>query len=307
MNLYNAAQFTNGFHKGQKTYTEKFNDRERAIFDGMPYILDSYHYIKRQRFVDEIRAAERQVFLDSGAFSSFASNIEVDIDAYCEYISANTDIIKQEDGIVMASVLDAIGDAHGTYENQLYMERKGTTPLPCFHFGEDVRYLEWYVENYQYLTLGGMVPISNKQNIIWLDEIWNKYLTDGAGRPKLKVHAFGVTSLELMRRYPWHSVDSSSAVQYSIYGHVFTTEHGPVTLSEKSPARHTAGKHVENYTTLEREYMLKYFADRDFDYERLQTTYEARVAASCYAYIKLGEILDKQPTPMDYRCKQTLF
>jgi hypothetical protein len=51
--------------------------------------------------------------------------------------SQNRDIIRHDDGVCMASVLDGIGDAQLTYSNQIYMEQHGACPLPCFHFGED--------------------------------------------------------------------------------------------------------------------------------------------------------------------------
>ena len=65
----------------------------------------------------------------------------------------------------MASVLDGIGDPLQTYRNQLEMEARGIRPLPCFHAGEDEKYLEYYIQNYEYITLGGMVGSSAMQLI----------------------------------------------------------------------------------------------------------------------------------------------
>jgi hypothetical protein len=39
------------------------------------------------------------------------------------------------------------------------------------------------------------------------DEVWHYILSNN---PSLKVHGFGLTNIELMERYPWYSVDSSS-------------------------------------------------------------------------------------------------
>src|SRR5690606_10804597 len=122
--------------------------------------------------VDKMRTDGVKVFLDSGAFSAYTQGVTIDIGQYCEYIQRNADIIE------FASVLDAIGDHVGTYHNQMEMERRGVRPLPCFHYGEPTEVLDYYVENYEYITIGGMVPISTPQLRIWLDRLWDEHLTN---------------------------------------------------------------------------------------------------------------------------------
>ena len=243
MNLYLAAVYTNGFRKGQSTYP-KLNEREANIVDTIPNILESYHYVHRQKAVDEMRADGAQVFLDYGAFSAWNMGATISLPGYCRYIQENEDIIRKDDGVIMASVLDGIGDPLQTYRNQLEMEARGVRPLPCFHFGEDERYLEFYLANYPYITLGGMVGKTVEQLITWLDRIWERYIIDGSGRPKTKLHAFGITSVRVMERYPWYSVDSSSWIQFGAYGSMFTPDGVPYRVSEKAGTNHDMGKHV---------------------------------------------------------------
>lgn len=66
-----------------------------------------------------------------------------------------------------------------------------------------------------------MVPISTKKLIPWLDHIWSNYLTDKSGSPIAKIHGFGMTTLSLLKRYPWHSVDSIRPVICGGLGKVF--------------------------------------------------------------------------------------
>lgn len=287
MNLFLAAVYTNQYRRGQKQYPH-FNEREAAIVDNIPHILESYHYVGRQRFVDEMRASGGKVFLDSGAFSANSLGVDIDINEYCNYIIRNRDIIRVEDGVVMASVLDGIGDPLKTWRNQLYMEQKGAMPLPCFHFGEDERYLEWYVQRYPYITIGGMVRTSAEDVMQWLDRIWNRYLVDGSGRPRLKVHAFGVTTISLMERYPWWSVDSSSWIQAASFGSVYTVEHGPVCVSAQSPSRHDAGRHMSNLPEIVKEHIEGQFVEEGFCYDRLSTVYQSRAAFNMLGYMKLN-------------------
>lgn len=292
MNLYLAAVFTNQYMRGQKQYPH-FNDRECHVVNNLPHVLESYHYVGKQRFVDEMRENGKRVFLDSGAFSAKSLGVDIDIDAYCDYIRRNWDVIAVEDGVLMASVLDGIGDPLKTWQNQLYMEAKGAPPLPCFHFGEDERYLEWYVQRYPYITIGGMVRTSAEDVMQWLDRIWDRYLLDGSGHPRLKVHAFGVTTISLMERYPWHSVDSSSWIQAASFGSIYTVEHGPIAISSKSPSRHDWGRHLTTLSALERAQVEAELVAEGFSHERLAAVYQSRAAFNMLGYVKLNDVLNQ--------------
>jgi hypothetical protein len=283
MHIYMAAVYTNSYKPGQNRYV-KLTDHEKRLVENIPHILESWHYVGKQKFVDEMRADNARVFLDSGAFSAFTLGVDLKVSDYCDYIQRNRDILRVEDGVVMASVLDGIGDPLQTWRNQYEMELRGVKPLPCFHAGEDERYLEHYVANYPYITLGGMVGSSTKQLCIWLDRMWDRYLTDGAGRPKIKVHGFGITAIPIMERYPWYSCDSSSWIQSAAFGSIVTPQYGPLNVSEKSPSRHDAGQHISTLSAIEQDCVLRMLEEQGFTYERLATIYESRAAYNLWAY-----------------------
>jgi hypothetical protein len=125
-------------------------------------------------------------FLDSGAFSAWSKGIKINIQDYIKFIKDNKDYID------IYAILDDIKDPKITLQNQKIMEESGLNPLPCYHYGEDIKYLKYYIENYDYIAIGGMVPISNKDLIIWLDNIFSKYICDFNGYPKIKIHGFGL-------------------------------------------------------------------------------------------------------------------
>lgn len=185
-------------------YTEHFN--------GLP-MLESYFAIITAN--EEDKMASYEIFLDSGAYSAFSRGISINIDDYISFIK------KYEDKLTVYANLDVIGDPEATYENQKYMESKGLMPLPCFHYGESIKWLKRYLEDgHDYLALGGMVPISTKDLMHWLDGVWSDHLTDKKGMPIVKVHGFGMTSHKLLIRYPWYSVDSTSWLMGSRNGSV---------------------------------------------------------------------------------------
>jgi hypothetical protein len=227
------------------------------------------------------------VFLDSGAFSAFSLGVSVDLPAYCKYIQENVDIIRHEDGICMASVLDGIGDPLQTYRNQLEMEERGVRPLPCFHYGEDERYLEYYIANYEYITLGGLVPISKPQQKMWLDRIWNDYLVDSKGHARIKVHGFGLTTSEIMLRYPWHSVDSSSWVQIGAHGNIFM-DGKTYAVSSESPNMKVANQHIDTLPPLLQAELERKIIERGHDPVRLRENTYARWSYNAEEYARLG-------------------
>lgn len=305
LQIYMAAMYTNGYRTGSRY--ERLSEFERKVVWGVPHLLESYHYIHRQRFVDQIANDEVAVFLDSGAFSAWTMGVEINLPDYCDYIQRNDHIVRKEDGVLMASVLDGIGDPLKTWQNQKHMEHLGVKPLPCFHFGEDERYLDYYLENYEYITIGGMVGKSAKTLATWLDRIWDKHMISGSGKPKIKVHGFGLTSLPLMKDYPWYSVDSSSWVQSAAFGSILTPTHGVLCVSDKSPARHDAGRHVTTLTAIEQDYVYKMLEEQGFTFERLSTIYEARAAYNLWSFGVINATINAAKSKTYAAAKQELF
>lgn len=312
MHIYMAALYTNSYRPGMNRYV-KLNDRERHIVENVPHVLESWHYVGKQSYVDHMRNDGAQVFLDSGAFSAYTLGVSLSVEEYCDYIKRNIDIIRVEDGNVMASVLDGIGDPLQTYRNQLEMEARGVRPLPCFHAGEDERYLEHYVANYDYITLGGMVGSSTQQLMIWLDRMWDRYLVDGAGRPRCKVHGFGITAVPIMEAYPWYSCDSSSWIQSAAFGSIILPGVSqqnpalPISVSEKSPSRHDPEQHISTLNPVYQDHVFKFLEDNGFTYERLSTIYESRAAWNLWAFGVVNTLMNASSSERFKARVQELF
>jgi len=219
------------------------------------------------------------LFLDSGAFSAHTKGVKIDINEYIEYIKENKKYIG-----VYAN-LDVIGDEAGTLKNQEIMEKAGLNPLPCFHTGGDWKYLDHYIENYDYMALGGLVGFKNPTG--FLDIAFGKICDNPEGMPKVKVHGFGVTSLKIMMKYPWYSVDSTSWVMTSRMGsvyvpifrngeYIYDENSWKVCVSEKSPNVKDAGKHITTFAPQAREVICNYFKLKGFTLEELASDYMKR-------------------------------
>ena len=265
-------------------------------------LLESF--FKKNTGLDRMieKHSDLSLFLDSGAYSAFTQNIDIHIDEYIEYIKTNREFIS------IFAVLDSIGDPEKTLKNQLYMELKGLLPLPCFHYGEDHRYLQYYVEKYKYIALGGMVKKPKNQLRYWLDEIWGKYLVNTDGTAKVKIHGFGMTSVSFMKRYPWYSVDSTSWVLTGRFGTVFCNvgDYNKIIISNKGDmagASHYCqlGKHSQ-------ERVQNYFANLGEGYtiEELADDYKKRDEVNILYFLDLEKQLTDNP-PRFIQTQTTLF
>jgi len=207
------------------------------------------------------------LFLDSGAFSAKTQGVEINLEDYIAFIKEHEDVIE-----VYAN-LDVIGDAKATYKNQRIMEHAGLNPMPVFHYGADIKWLEKYLETHDYIALGGMVKTPNL--VPWLDNIWHNYLTDEDGLPKVKVHGFGLTSLSLMLRYPWYSVDSTSWVVTGRMGSIYVpfwrdgkwiydSSSWKISVSNKSPDLKDKGSHYQTLSPIQKKQIDQYLQEKGY-------------------------------------------
>jgi hypothetical protein len=115
MKLYLAAVYHNSFEIGGAFFS-RLDEREKQSRLAVRHTLESFHYVSEQKKVDVMRRDGCKIFLDSGAFSAYTQGVQINLDAYCDYIHRNADIIE------VASVLDGIGDPLKTFQNQDSME-----------------------------------------------------------------------------------------------------------------------------------------------------------------------------------------
>jgi hypothetical protein len=204
------------------------------------------------------------LFLDSGAYGAASKNFVINIQEYISFIKENLD------KIAIYANLDVIGDAEATLINQKIMEEAGLSPIPCYHYGEDIKYLEYYL-SYPYIALGGVAGrmMTPQELMNWLDILFRGHICDKQGYPKMKVHGFGITSHQIMFRYPWYSVDSTAWLQYSAFGSIlvpqFRNENYDYSLppwrvfvSVESPHQRESGKHFETFPLQEQKFISDY-------------------------------------------------
>jgi hypothetical protein len=223
------------------------------------------------------------LFIDSGAFSAWSQKLTIDVQDYIAFIKENLDIID-----VYAN-LDVIKDAQGTWKNQRIMENAGLHPLPVYHVEDDIKYLHKCIDNYAYFCLGGMAKgYSTAERTGFLDRCFKIICDTPDHFPKCKVHGFGMTSLPLMLRYPWYSIDSTSWIMTGRMGSIFIprfkdgkwiydentwkivvssrSPHSPRERVQEQEIHRDAekGKHIDTFSPEIRKIFLNYIQEKGY-------------------------------------------
>ena len=236
-------------------------------------ILLSYHYYKNYDLDEVLRdkfdEPFPQIFIDSGAYSAFSVGAEIDLREYADFLKRN------RHRITTYANLDSIGDAARTLENQKRLEDMGLRPLPVFHTGESWSYLEHYIENYNYIALGGMVPYlkDHKRLMPWLIRAFKM------AQDRSVFHGFGCTNFNITRSLPWYSIDSSSWLSGARFGNIplFDLKAGKfisVTLRNY--------REIYRYANLIREHSY----EPDVFAEASKNTHAANYTISALAYMR---------------------
>jgi len=179
----------------------------------LPRMLVSYWYWKetpmREKMAQAFGDTVPEMFADSGAFQALSIGARITVDEYADWVEKYADLIQ------VYSVLDVIKDAETTRLNQLKMEERGLRPLPAFHVLEDFSWLEKYLEDHTYVALGVAGMQGRRKAVMrWLAQCFKM------AQGRAVFHGFGLTGWEVMKSFPWYSVDSSSWTQCARWGQI---------------------------------------------------------------------------------------
>ena len=233
------------------------------------------------------------LFLDSGAFSAWTRNTEVSIHDYIAFIKQHQqyiDIYANLDVIAFGKHKQPDKDtAEATLKNQRIMEKAGLNPIPAFHYGEPMEYLQYYVEKYPYIALG-IAGNTTTKLLPWMEECFSQYICDKDGMPKVKVHGFAVTSLKLMLRFPWFSVDSTSWIVTGRNGKIFVPHYRngvwlydensmKIGVSNRSPSKMQKNQHIDTLQPQQKEIILNYIHTKGYvlgksEFKQVDDTYK---------------------------------
>jgi hypothetical protein len=243
--------------------------------------------------------------LDSGAFSAWVRGSKLDLDdyiAYClknrEYcdIIVNMDVIPGEFGRV-PSADEVEASAQKSWDNLIYMEQFGLKPMPVFHQGERFYWLEKLIAHG--CTYIGISPANDRttaQKRLWLDDVFSA-IVDDEGRATIQTHGFGVTSIDLLFRYPWHSADSTSWSLSAAYGNIYVPRRDELTgvwlpmrgfVVAMTPSKDSVSKSFESLSKMERQVVIDFLAEHGETVETARHSYYVRARINADFFLTMA-------------------
>ena len=104
------------------------------------------------------------------------------------------------------------------------MKKLEIDTIPVWRVGTDEIWLEKYLKETDYIAIGAIANLNTQERIRTLSRVFRLYLTSFSGAATHKVHGLGLTALELVRKFPWYSVDSFTPVISAAMGGILAPE-----------------------------------------------------------------------------------
>lgn len=254
-----------------------------------------------------------RLLLDSGAYSAWVQKSPIDIKEYIAFIKRNEKWIWNYVSLdVIPGSFDAprtpkhVADAaKQSYRNHQIMKDAGLRPIPVHHGGESMKDLEQMLKDgEEYIGVSPFKDWTYGRQARWLDDVFN-FITDKNGYPFVKVHGFGVTQNELIRRYPWYSIDSTTFRMTPAYGQIliplerkgrpdFTVK--PQTINVTGETNTNDGANTRSFDglgDLYKDYISKYlndFAHCKIGHVRYDNEYRSRAMMAYFQQIEKASV-----------------
>lgn len=232
-------------------------------------------------------AIGNKLFIDSGAFTAHTIGTQLNVDEYIQYINSidsHIHCFAQVDHIpgvfrqpkTKQQLLEA---PKLSWDNYLYMKDRVVSKhklLPIFHQGEDFKWLHNMLEftdtdgHIQYIGISPANDVSIVQKEAFIRKCFD--VISNSSNPNVKTHAFGMTSLSLLERYPFYSADSTSWKLSAAMGCIYT-DYGNIYVSER-------GKFDKNYILNQPKQaqvnLFQYISDCGYTFDEVSTSDIAR-------------------------------
>lgn len=151
--------------------------------------------------------------LDSGAYSALKQGKQIALSDYVSWLRenpeydhcVNLDIIPGAPNSP-PSIVEVEESAKASYRNLQAMKDAGLHPIPVFHAGESVRWLERLIRDVeQYIGLSSDQRRSSIERELWLDRI-----KEVIANEPIKTHGFGLGVAEVLHAFPFTTADSTT-------------------------------------------------------------------------------------------------
>ncbi|HEU5488700.1 MAG TPA: hypothetical protein VFV16_07750, partial [Candidatus Nitrosotalea sp.] len=301
LNLDNIEAFRPK-HPLIKPFSNKSHNAERAVAINRRLEEDEESTVKI------IVPKKQKIMLDSGAFSAWTKGLQIDLKEYCDFIFKFNEYL---DTYINLDVIPGIpnkkrtreeveSSAELSYKNLIEMKKLGLSPIPVYHWGEDMSWLERLLnDGEKYIAIG--VPGVNRETLVsWLDRVFT-VLTRISGEVKVKVHGLGVFKPFLMERYPWYSVDATSWIMQAASGRILIPpringkaryDKPPIQVYISGQGSSLGALDIQSLGPILKDAVFKFLDEVGVDYVSAVAHHHPRMKVCAYYFKQLGEKLD---------------
>lgn len=214
-----------------------FNRAEGYVNTGHKNYLTTFEHFSRTKNEEiSIRQVKQcyeaypncNVILDSGAFSRMNGVVDFTLEDYINFLHRSKDYfyryitldyplkpnVSQEE--IEFSFVE-------TQKNLEILEKEGLTPIPVYQrMWKRLDRLESYLEKYDYICIAGAGGFFSTKDVQEEIEIYFNDVFELNSKYNKKLHGLAQTKLEVLKRFPFYSVDSTSWKMTSAMGNVIT-------------------------------------------------------------------------------------
>lgn len=247
-------------------------------------------------------------FIDSGAFSAHTKGVQPDVDDYIQYLNDRDEFVS------IAAQLDTIPGEFGkpktkeqlleapekSWENYLYMVERLKSPnklLPIYHQGEDFKHLHRMLNHEPKIEYIGISPANDmptSSKAIWIEECFK--IIAASKNPNVKTHAFGMTALHLLERFPFTSADSTSWIMTGANGGIMS-KFGVLKISKNGIKDKN---HVLHMPEEFRKKLADYVGAHGFNLDELSEDYKERIKWNILYLEEWARNYQYKPRPLSH-------
>jgi len=244
-------------------------------------------FVQGDKITAQARASADYSYIHTKEFKSFLDN-------YIEYLHKYKHLYE------FYVTLDIINNPEESWRITEYIESCGLNPMPVFHNGEHIKWLERMVEKYDYIGISGLGQDLVKANFKEYGDSCFKVICDQQGVPKCKVHGFAVGAPEIIGMYPWYSTDQSTWTYMARVGSLLVPKplHKGKTLTgfdylanykviPVTPRRDVESMHISNLHGLTQHFVDEYLEQNAIDKDAITNSYHWRDVANIRLFRKI--------------------
>lgn len=262
------------------------------LVEATPGTLKLMSWLNEKKDLVKMIDKGHMIFVDCGAYTAHTKGKEVDMESYIEFVNA------YDHGIEIFASVDKIPGLFGkpktkadldeapelTWTNYLYIRERTKSwqkCLPIFHQGEDFRYLEQMLEttfdgeHIPYIGISPANDLATKLKEPWIAKCFD--IIKKSSNPNVHTHAFGMTSLPLLEKFPFTSADSMSWLFLAVNGKIMS-KFGAIIISKfvkKDFMQNITYRYRDNAEVTKA--LSDEFGRKGFTLEQIQTEPDARV------------------------------